>query len=128
MGEILDFDRPDPEPWWSGEGARRLERSVLGSCMVDGNLTGLVVDEIIAADFMGEAHRCIWEAILVVWASGVVPDLILVGHELERQGRVERAGGWAYVSMLVDNIPCVDSAADYAKRLKECSVMRRARR
>lgn len=128
MGDLLGFRETDSEEWWSGEGARRLERSVLGSCMVDGDLTGLVANEIIAADFMGQAHRSIWEAILVVWANGAIPDLILVGHELERQGRVERVGGWAYVSMLVDNIPCVDSAVVYSKRLKECSVMRRARR
>ena len=112
--------------WWTGETAAALERSVLGSILIVGNAVLPAVERAVQpTDFMRETHRCVYEAILAVAEAGAEPDLILVTHELAKQGRLERAGGAAFVTALVDAVPAVDSAVEYAKRVHECSVFRR---
>ena len=114
------------EPWWTGTSARHLECSVLGSILILGDVLPKVRSVMGRNDFMADAHRLIFDAMLDVEKSGAIPDLVLVAHQLERNGTMERAGGAAYLSMLVDRVPCVDSAGEYAKRVKECSAIRRA--
>ena len=116
----------DSELWWTGETAVKMEQSVLGSVLIAGNSVLLKVEAAVGPqDFMVDSHRLIFEAIQSVAHSGADPDLILVTYELAKQGRLERAGGPAFISMLVDRIPCVESAGEYAKRVHECSIMRR---
>lgn len=114
--------------WWTGDTAVALERSVIGSILIVGNAVLPAVERVMQpTDLMRETHRCIYEAILAVAEAKADPDLILVTHELAKQGRLERAGGAAFVAALVDAIPSVDSAVEYAKRVHECAVMRRVK-
>ena len=116
--------REAEEPWWFGQAAQRVERSALGAILIDGGVLANVRANLRRDHFGVEAHRLIYDAILDVEKSGAVPDLVLVAHQLDKNGTTELAGGAAYLAMLVDRVPCVDSAGEYAKRDKECSVLR----
>ena len=103
----------------------RVERALLGAVMI----VGLVPPNLPAVDdFMSESHRIIWQAILAVTARAQSPDLVLVGYELAKTDTEQRAGGSAYVSMLVDRVPCVDSIPVYARLVKEAARMRKFKR
>lgn len=116
------------EAWWTGTSALRVERSTLGAVLILGDVLQKVRAVVRREDFELEAHRLIFDAMLTVEKSGALPDLVLVAHQLDKTGTMERAGGGAYLTMLVDRVPCVDSATEYAKRVKECSAVRRAER
>jgi replicative DNA helicase len=120
---ILSADqRGEGESWWTGEPAARLERSILGSLLIDGETLPRVAAVLSRDDFETEPHRRLFDAMLAVKA----PDLVSVAHELDRNGW--RDITWPYLSSLVDAAPAVDHVVQHARKMKECSAVRRAKR
>lgn len=116
---------------WQGDGetVALLEKSLLGSILIDGSkavnrIAGIVTPD----DFLIVQHSVIYQGILDVAGLGQSPDLVLVGNELERSGRLDRAGGIVYFTHLIDRVPDVDNVVNYALRVKEEAVLRRVRK
>src|SRR5512147_2209304 len=91
------------------------ERSLLGALLIDGGLLTRVMEHVIPEDFATEPHRLVYEACLGLSDRKEAVDLVTVQAELERNGRLERAGGAAYLSGLLDNVPDVESVESYAR-------------
>lgn len=114
-----------------GEDARKttneIERALLASLMLCGRETtwGKVSTLVRPTDIAAEAHRAIFEAIQAV-AKESDPDLLLVRDHLQQTGRLERAGGAAYLASLVDLVPDVENVVAYAKKVRERAAARRA--
>ena len=100
------------------------ERSVLGALLIDGGLVPQVMEYLVAEDFASDAHRSVYEAILALGDRHDAVDLVTVEHELSRTGRLERAGGAAYLAGLVDRVPDVDNVDSYARLVREASLRR----
>ena len=75
-------------------------------------------------DFATEAHRVIYEAALALADRREGIDLVMVQSELEKTGRLERAGGPAYLASLVDVVPDVENVEGYARLVREASLRR----
>lgn len=78
--------------------------------------------------FARDRHRFIYESVLAVAREGADPDLVLVIADLAASGRLDEAGGAAYITGLVDGLPCVDNVVHYARYIREREVLRRAER
>lgn len=100
------------------------ERSLLGAVLIDGALLSRVTGIVKAEDFAAEAHRAIFMAMVLLANRREPIDLITVQSELDRGGQLERAGGPAYLSGLVDLVPDVEHVADYARLVRDAALRR----
>ena len=101
------------------------ERSVLGSVLLDSASLSLVVPILGEEDFLPDTHRRIYRAMLELFQRSAEIDALTLKEELDRTGAVEKAGGSAYISTLLDGVPDVSNVEHYARIVKEKSTLRR---
>lgn len=101
-----------------------VERSLLGSLLIDGGLVSRVMEFVDGVDFSTEPHRLIYDACLRLADRREGIDLVTVSAELERNGRLEKAGGPAYLTGLVDIVPDIENVVTYARLVREASIRR----
>lgn len=81
--------------------AMEMEKSVLGSLMVDSSGYDLVTEIIIPDSFYDKKHQLIYEAILNLATKDKPFDALAVKTQLEKNGTIEKAGGMAYLAELI---------------------------
>jgi replicative DNA helicase len=101
------------------------ERSVLGSILLDSASLALAAPILDEKDFFLDTHRRIYNAMLELWERSAEIDVLTLKEELDRHGAVEKAGGPAYLSALLDGVPDVGNVEEYARIVKEKSTLRR---
>jgi replicative DNA helicase len=105
------------------------EVSVLGSILLSEQaLDGIQIDvKLRPDDFYRQRHRLIFKAMtrLKEKASPEPVDVLTVCDELGRSGELEEAGGTAYVHSLPNLVPAAANARQYARIVKEHSLLRR---
>jgi replicative DNA helicase len=107
------------------------EASVLGSILItEQALDAILVDadaRLTAEDFYRDRHALIFRAMLRLKEkpSPEPVDALTVCEELNRAGELEGAGGEAYVQSLPTPVPTPGHARQYARIVKEHSLMRR---
>src|SRR6185369_15838537 len=101
------------------------ERSVLGAVLLDSAALHFVVPIITADDFFPDTHRRIYSAMLELSQRSQEIDVLTLREELDRSGSVEKAGGSAYLTSLLDGVPDVGNVEQYARIVKEKSTLRR---
>lgn len=79
------------------------ERSVL-SCVLRDNSLLSDVGTLAVEDFYYVAHRAIWDAIQGISNRAEPVDAITLAEELHRKGRLDQAGGAAYIGDLIDYV------------------------
>ena len=70
------------------------------------------------------AHEAIFAAIRDIRAAGNAVDLVTVSTELERHGKLELAGGLAYLTDLVTFVPTAANAQHYIELVEAKSTQR----
>ena len=101
-----------------------LERAALGSMLFDADATDAAIqNHLRAGDFYSLAHQRIFDAILNLDGRGLRSDIQTVIQELKQNGKLDAAGGAAYVSSLTTVIPSsanieyyLDSVLDHSLR------------
>ena len=59
--------------------------------------------------FYEKNHQLIFESMQAVDRAGDSPDLVTVATDLQAKGKLEQAGGAAYIAGLTDMIPFTDN-------------------
>lgn len=101
------------------------ERSVLGAVLLDSASLSSVVPILSEEDFFPDTHRRIYRGMLELFQRSAEIDLLTLKEELDRSGAVEKAGGAAYLTSLIDAVPDVANVEHYARIVKEKSTLRR---
>jgi replicative DNA helicase len=101
------------------------ERAVLGSVLINNNAFYRVVGTIDTEDFFKDAHRTIFSTMRRLAEQSREIDLLTLKEELAKRAELEKVGGAAYISALVDGIPDVGNVERYARIVKEKSTLRR---
>jgi replicative DNA helicase len=104
--------------------ALEAEQSVLGSILIDADAILKVGDFLRAADFYRKQHGDIFEAMLALHAQREPIDLVTVGDELERRGRLEPIGGPAYLTTLMNAVPTAVHVEHYGRIVERKAVLR----
>ncbi|AVX31828.1 replicative DNA helicase [Carboxydocella thermautotrophica] len=100
------------------------EQSVLGA-MILAEEAILEVQPLLAKkDFYNAAHGEIYEAIITLHEARIPVDLVTLGEELTKNGKLERVGGFAYLATLTNQLPSVANARYYAEIVREKSIAR----
>ncbi len=100
------------------------EQAVLGGLMLDANAWDAVADLVTVADFYRRDHRLIFEAITEVAELRGPCDAVTVSEHLERKGRLEEAGGLAYLGTIARDTPGAANVRAYAEIVRERSLLR----
>jgi replicative DNA helicase len=101
------------------------ERSVLGAILLDPAALSFVVPVLSQDDFFPDTHRRIYGAMLELSQRSAEIDILTLREELDRVGAMDKVGGAAYLTALLDGVPDVGNVEHYARIVKEKSTLRR---
>ncbi len=100
------------------------EQAVLGSMILDRDAIDTASSTLRAEDFYAEKHGEIFNAILELTQRNEPVDMVTLIELLNRKGLLEKIGGPAYLTTLVECVPTPKSIATYAKIVNDKSVLR----
>ena len=101
------------------------EQAVLGGLMLDASAWDRVGDILLPAAFYRHEHRTVWEVIAGLAAACKLVDVITVGEMLDRLGKLEDVGGWAYLNAMTTSVPSAAGIRMYAQIVCERWTQRR---
>jgi replicative DNA helicase len=101
------------------------EEAVLGSLLLDRDAVIKVATFLQPADFYREANGWIYDCVLDLYHRREPPDLVTLSSELDRRGRLEPVGGWAYLAALMHGVPTAVHVEYYARIVERNAVLRR---
>jgi len=100
------------------------ERSVLGAMILNNAGLQKVFPILSTADFFLPQNGLIYAAMLFLAEDARPVDLVTLTEELARSGKIDAAGGAAYLASLVDGVPRASNVEHYAQIVKEKSRLR----
>jgi replicative DNA helicase len=100
------------------------EQAVLGGLMLDAAAWDSVADVVTEQDFYRPDHQLIFGAIASLAGESKPCDVVTVSQHLERTGRLDSAGGLAYLSSIARDTPSAANVRAYADIVRERSLMR----
>ncbi len=100
------------------------EEAVLGSLLVDSGAIYKITTIITPVDFYREKNLWVYQSCFDLYERNEAIDQVTVAHELSRAGRLEAAGGAAYLSHLVSNVATSVHIEHYAQIVHRLAVMR----
>jgi replicative DNA helicase len=101
------------------------EQAVLGACLHSRTALTAVADALTASDFGRPAHQVLWPVMLALHQDGTPVDPITLGHRLQRDGLLRRAGGRDYLAQLAGAAYSVAAVDHYAAIVAEAAWSRR---
>ncbi len=100
------------------------EEAVLGSLLIDPEAIFKVVTLLKADDFYREKNRWTYESCHQLYERREAINQITVAHELARRQQLEAAGGAAYLSHLISQVPTSVHVEFYSNIVRRLSMMR----
>src|SRR3989344_2999994 len=100
------------------------EQSLLGCLMLDKNAIVKIVDFIRPEDFYKESHKEIYQAMMDLFEKMEPIDIISLSTKLRERSQLEKIGGSAYLTSLINIVPTATHVANYAKIVREKKVLR----
>lgn len=100
------------------------EQSVIGGLLLDNRSFDKVADKLAPDDFYRIEHRLIYEAISKLSEDGKPADVVTVSEHLAQLGKLDKAGGLAYIGSLSNNTPSATNIVAYADIVHEQAVLR----
>src|SRR2546425_3490468 len=101
------------------------ECGVLGSIIIDPEAIVQVADFLHSDDFYRDAHRTIYEVILLLYDQREPADFITICDELERRNKLEEVGGASYITSLINQVPTSGNVEYYGRIVERTSILRR---
>jgi replicative DNA helicase len=100
------------------------EKSVLGAILIHNEAFNHAAELIDARDFYRDAHRRIFDKMVVLSERNEAIDLVTLKNELQRSSELEEVGGPAYIASLADGVPRTANVEHYARIVKEKATLR----
>ncbi len=105
--------------------SREAEEAVLGAVLINPEAYYDVAQFLRTEDFYIHRHQWVWQAFTRLQESRRAIDLLTVAEELENMGKLNEAGGHAFLTALVSNVPTSLYATDYGRIVEETAIRRR---
>ncbi|MBD3393284.1 MAG: replicative DNA helicase [Chitinivibrionales bacterium] len=101
-----------------------VERTVLGSMLIDSNACDTAMETLTEECFYSTAHRRIFACIEGMIKNTVPVDIVTLAEELKKKDWLESVGSEAYLSELVENVATSANIAYHAKILESKATLR----
>ncbi len=98
---------------------------MLGAILLDNRLYDQAAELLTEADFHSEAHQRIFVQMEQLSSSSRAIDSVTLREALQKDNALEVVGGAAYIASLIDGVPRTSNLAQYARIVKEKSILRR---
>ena len=92
--------------------------------LIEANALELAIEQLHEEDFYLPTHQAIFAAMRDIRNAGGAVDLVTLSNELERHGKLDMAGGAAYLSDLLAFVPTASNTQEYISIVEEKSVRR----
>lgn len=89
------------------------EASILGGVILRNEVLAQL-DTVETDDFYAPQHRIVWSAIRNLEATSQPIDVVTLGAEIDRQGKLDAIGGYAFLGELALRVPTADNVVAYA--------------
>jgi replicative DNA helicase len=100
------------------------EKAVLGAVMLNNGLVDAASAIVQPPDFFRDAHQVIWRHVLRLSDRREAIDMVTLRESLHTAGHLDRIGGPAYISALLDGIPHSTNIEHYARIVREKATLR----
>ncbi|MEX0917031.1 MAG: replicative DNA helicase [Candidatus Paceibacterota bacterium] len=100
------------------------EKALLGAIMLKQDAMHEVNDIVTAESFYAEKHRLIFESMLDLFSRSEPIDLLSVSSRLKAKKQLERVGGNAYLTELVNTTPAIGNMKYYAELVQKTATLR----
>ena len=100
------------------------EQSVIGGVLLDNDVLPGVLEVLRGVEFYRAAHRTIFSAVTELFERNEPCDLVTLTNLLRSKKKLEEVGGASYLASLVDRVPSAANSSQYARIVKEKSMVR----
>ena len=100
------------------------EQSLLGAVLVDPESFNLIADMVLSADFYLEEHQQIFMAMHELFLTSSQIDVVTLIDMLVQKGVYSKSGGEQYIRTILEVVPNALNIKDYARIVKDKSVLR----
>ena len=100
------------------------EKALLGAIILKPDVMHDVSVTVFPESFYADKHRNIFSAITQIFSKGDPIDLVSVVTKLKDMGVLDRVGGAAYITELIEMVPAAGNAAYYAEQVQDKSTLR----
>ena len=100
------------------------EKSVLGSILIDPSSLNYIADMINSEDFYLEEHKQIYLAMHELFLTNSQIDIVTLIDTLVKKGIYSKSGGEDYIKIIAQTVPNALNIRDYAKIVKDKSILR----
>jgi replicative DNA helicase len=101
-----------------------MEKSVLGSLMLDSNAINIVADIIKPEDFYDPKHSLIYQAMMNLHEKGDPIDVLSVSSKLKEKKQIKETGGNSYLTETVNSVPTSSNVKHYAEIVRKKKILR----
>ena len=101
------------------------EQALLGALIRNPDVFDAVAGSIVSDDFYLDEHKHIYSALIKMFNSSKVIDIVTLVNTLVEEGDRDEAGGVQYIANLVNSVPSVANVKDYARIVKDKSKLRK---
>lgn len=100
------------------------EQATLGALLMDKDAITTAIQYLRPDDFYSNANGKVYEAIQNLTDKGLEADILTVSEELRQNGKLDEAGGPAYVASLTNIVPSSANIEYYAQTVQGYSLRR----
>ena len=100
------------------------EQAVLGGLLTDWSAMAEIVTTLRPDRFYSIQNQIIYDALLKLYTKSVRGDTISLIDILTKEGKLEQAGGPAYIASLTQMVPSAANIQNYANIILDCSTRR----
>jgi replicative DNA helicase len=101
------------------------EQSVLGAVLLDNAAWEKIGDVLREDDFYRHDHRLIWQHLAKLLERNQPADVLTLQDALKSTGRLDEAGGLAYLNALASGTPSAANVRRYAEIVRDRAILRR---
>ncbi|MCX7957197.1 MAG: replicative DNA helicase [Endomicrobia bacterium] len=101
------------------------EIAVLGAMLVDKDTIPKVLESLDKYDFYNESHSIIFETIKEMYLNNISVDFVTLTEHIKKKNFLERIGGPAFITSLVDLVSSSANIDYYINLVKEKSLLRK---
>jgi replicative DNA helicase len=105
--------------------SREAEEATLGSVLINPESYYDIAAFLKSDDFYIHRHQWIWEAFIRLHERRIPIDYLTVSEELNQMGQLAEAGGPAYLTALINNVPTSLHAEAYGRIIEENAIRRK---
>lgn len=104
--------------------SREAEEATIGACLINPEII-IDLEFLSPEDFYLHRNKWIWQGIVSLHEKRKVIDLLTLCEEMDKQGNLSEAGGSAYITSLVAQVPSSLNAEAYGRIVETHSTRRK---